>query len=89
MSPASMTRVAFSARWRVRRVFFSPECVRWRTSESHERAVESPEARNVGPMNSQLRAHRGTEVAEIRFPVLEPDVEPDGQCHDREESAQG
>jgi hypothetical protein len=78
MSPASMTMVAFSARCRVRRVFSSPERVRWSTSESHDRAVESPEARNVGPMNSQLRAHKGTEVAEIRFPVFEPTLSPTG-----------
>src|SRR5918997_2452905 len=60
------------------RVFFSPERVRWRTSESHERAVERPEARNVGPMNSQLRAQSGTEVAEIRFPVFEATLSPTG-----------
>src|SRR5215211_155818 len=78
MSAASMTMIAFSARWSVCRVFFWPEFVRWSTRESQESAVESPEARNVGPMNSQLRAHRGTEVAEIRLPVLEPTLSPTG-----------
>ena len=49
-------------------------------SESQESAVERPEARNVGPMNSQLRAQSGTEVAEIRFPVFEPTFSPTGSA---------
>jgi hypothetical protein len=60
------------------RVFGLPERVRCSTSESHERAVEVPDARNVGAISAQLRAQIGTEVALMRLPVLKPTKRPKG-----------
>jgi hypothetical protein len=64
--------VSRSARRSTWCVFFSPQRPRFRTSERYESAVETPEARNVGPMRAQLRAQIGTEVALNSVPVFDP-----------------
>ena len=51
--------------------------------------MERPEVRNVGPMNSQLRAQIGTEVALIRFPVLNPTKSPKGRATSTESKRAG